>query len=66
MSHCLMLIVDLWDSIHYCLITTVKETGTLIIEKTNTNYFSDVYSEVIFHCHIEESLMVSYLIIKLN
>lgn len=66
MSHCLMLIIDLLDSIHYCLIIVVKESDNLIIEKTNINYFSDIYSEVIFHLDIEESLMVSYLIIKLN
>jgi len=48
MYQCLMLIGDLLDSIQYSLITTVKESGNLIIEKTNMNYFSDIYSEVIF------------------
>jgi len=58
MSHCLMLIVDLLDSVQYCLITTMKESGSFIIEKTKVNYFSDIYFEVIFHLHIEESRMV--------
>jgi hypothetical protein len=65
MSHCLMLFGNLLDSIQHCLIITVQESGNLINEKTNINYFSDIYSEVTFHFIIEDSLMVSYFIIKL-
>jgi hypothetical protein len=35
----------------------MKESGNLVIEKANINYFTDIYCELIFHLHNEDGFI---------